>query len=363
MNTDEKDKDIDAVDADAIDPDADEDEEETGEDEEGIVGEEEEYEGTDEDEDEDEDEEEEGTPESGAPFKSGFIAVVGLPNAGKSTLVNRFLREKITIVSPKPQTTRSNVTCILTGKDYQAIFIDTPGILKPRYRMQEVMASYITAAVQEADILLVILDVARFTGEIPQALVAFAAEVKSRRVIAVLNKIDLVPKKEILLEVMQKMNEVFPNAEIVPISAASGEGTDELFDLILRNLPQGPKYFPEDMISNESERFFASELIREAIFLTMEEEIPYSTAVIIEGYEEKSGGIAVITASILVEKDSQKAIIIGKRGSAIKDIGTKARLAIEEFLGTKVFLDLHVKVRKDWRKKDNFLREIGLIRK
>jgi GTP-binding protein Era len=305
---------------------------------------------------------EEPEPGEKKPHQSGFVAVVGLPNAGKSTLVNRFLREKLSIVSPKPQTTRSNVTCILSGDDYQVIFIDTPGILKPRYRMQEVMASYITAAVQEADLLLLIIDASRYAGELPPPLVGFSEEVKGKKLVLALNKVDLIPQKEMLLEMMQKTNILFPGAEIVPISATKGEGTDELFQVVLNYLPEGPSYFPEDMLSNESERFFASELIREAIFLTMEEEIPYSTAVIIEGFEEKPSS-SVITASILVEKDSQKPILIGKKGATIKEIGTKARLAIEEFLGVKVYLDLHVKVRKDWRKKDVFLREIGLIRR
>jgi GTPase len=314
------------------------------------------------DEEEGGEREEESGAEEKKPHISGFVAVVGLPNAGKSTLVNRFLREKISIVSPKPQTTRSNVTCILSSDDYQVIFVDTPGILKPRYRMQEVMASYITAATQDADLILLIIDASRYSGELPPPLVGFAEEMRGKKIVVALNKIDLIPKKEVLLELILKTNELIPGAEIIPISATEGEGTDELFDVILNHLPEGPIYFPEDMISNESERFFASELIREAIFLTMEEEIPYSTAVIIEGFEEKPANV-VITASILVEKDSQKPILIGKKGATIKEIGTKARLAIEEFLGIKVFLDLHVKVRKDWRKKDVFLREIGLLKR
>ncbi len=303
-----------------------------------------------------------GDESDAVSHKSGFVAVVGLPNSGKSTLVNRFLREKLTIVSPKPQTTRSNVTCILSGERYQVIFVDTPGILKPRYRMQEVMASYINSAVHDADLILLIIDASRYKGAMPQALTDFADEVKGKKIVSALNKIDIIPKKEYLLEMIEKTSEVFPAAEIVPISAVKGDGVDELFSVILGHLPEGPSYFPKDTISNESERFFASELIREAIFLTMEEEIPYSTAVIIEGFEEKPSSV-VITASILVEKNSQKPILIGKKGSAIKEIGTKARLAIEEFLGGKVFLDLHVKVRKDWRKKDVFLREIGLLRR
>jgi len=294
--------------------------------------------------------------------KSGFVAVAGLPNAGKSTLVNRFLREKIAIVSPKPQTTRSNVTCILSGDEYQVIFIDTPGILKPRYRMQEVMASFVAAAVKDSDLILLILDASRQAGEFPGPLSGFLEQVKGRDIVVALNKIDIIPRKEILLETIKNTSVLLQDAEIVPISAEKGEGVNELFAVVLNHLPEGPKYFPEDMISNESQRFFAAELIREAIFLTMKEEIPYSTAVIIEDFEEKTAS-AVITATILAEKDSQKPILIGQNGATIKSIGTKARLAIEEFLGIKVFLNLHVKVRRDWRKKDIFLSEIGLIRR
>jgi GTPase len=303
------------------------------------------------------------TPAEGErpPHKSGFVAVVGLPNAGKSTLVNRFLREKVTIVSPKPQTTRANVNCILSAEDYQVVFIDTPGILKPRYRMQEVMSSFVSTAVSDADVVLAIIDASRFKVDFPEQLAEFAEKVKGRDLVVALNKIDLM-KKEDLLVIMQRAYEVFHGAEIVPVSASRGDGADELFAVILQRLSEGPSYFPEDIVSNESERFFAAELIRETIFVTMKEEIPYSTAVIIEGFEEKAE-LSVITASILVEKDSQKPILIGKKGATIKEIGTRARHAIEEFLGTPIFLDLHVKVRKDWRKKDSFLREIGLLKR
>ncbi len=293
--------------------------------------------------------------------KCGFAAIVGLPNAGKSTLVNRYLKEKISIVSPKPQTTRSNVTCILSTDPYQVIFIDTPGLLKPRYRMQEVMSSFVTSAVETADVILMIIDASRFKGEFPPVLVKFAEKVRSRNVSVALNKIDLM-KKVTLLEIIAKASELFPGAEIIPISAQDGDGTDELFNSILKYLPEGPSLFPDDIISSEPERFFVSELIREAIFLTMKEEIPYASAVIIDSFEEKPESVLIL-ASILVEKDSQKPILIGKNGSMIKAIGTKARLGIEEFLGRKVYLDLHVKVRKDWRSKDVYLQEIGLIRK
>ena len=302
----------------------------------------------------------ESTGEKRSIHISGFVAVVGLPNAGKSTLVNRFLKEKISIVTPKPQTTRTNVTCILSADDYQVIFIDTPGLLKPRYRMQEVMASFITNAVAGADIILVIIDSSRGEGSFHPRLVSFADEIGSKMTVVALNKIDLVRKYK-LLGIIAKTHDLFPGAEIIPVSATEGDGADELFSVILSRLPEGPSYFPEDMISSESERFFASELIREAVFLVMEEEIPYATAVVIDQYEEKPE-LVVISASILAEKDSQKPILIGKGGRTIKDIGTRARLGIEEFLGTKVFLELRVKVRKDWRDKDVYLREIGLLK-
>lgn len=290
----------------------------------------------------------------------GFAAVVGLPNSGKSTLTNRFLNEKISIVTPKPQTTRTNVTCILSSEKYQVIFIDTPGILKPRYKMQAVMASFIKNAVEKADVILLIIDTAAFKGIHHPAILKFADKWRSKKIIIALNKIDIV-KKQMLLPLIQKTSELFTDVEIIPISALNGDGTDDLFNVIIRNLPFGPKLYPDDIISNEPERFFAAELIREAIFMVMEQEIPYSSAVVIEQFKEKETTV-VINAAIFLEKKSQKPIIIGKNGATIKEIGIKARLGIEEFLGRSVYLDLYVKVRKNWRSKDVFLREAGLIR-
>ncbi len=291
----------------------------------------------------------------------GFAAIVGLPNAGKSTLVNRYIKEKVSIVTPKPQTTRINVTSILSSDNYQVIFLDTPGMLKPRYKMQEVMVSFISRAVNEADLILLIIDVSLFRKEHHPDIVSFASDVRGKKIIVVLNKIDLVHKSH-LLPLIQKTTELFHGVDIIPVSALNGDGTDELFSVILKELPEGPKLYPDDIISSEPERFFVAELIREAIFLTMDKEIPYSSAVIIDQFEEKEPK-NIIHASILIEKKSQKPIIIGKNGATIKEIGTKARLGIEEFLGRKVYLDLHVKVRKDWRKKDVYLREAGLLRK
>ncbi|MFC1541147.1 GTPase Era [Candidatus Latescibacterota bacterium] len=291
----------------------------------------------------------------------GFVAIVGLPNSGKSTLMNSYLKEKVSIVTPKPQTTRSNVTTILSSDNYQIIFIDTPGMLRPQYKMQEVMASLVRKAVSDSDLILVMVDASKFNGKYAQPFIEFADDIKSKEVIVVLNKIDII-KKETLLEMIQVTAELFPDKEIVPISALKGSGTDILFTEIIKKLPISCKLYPDNIISTEPERFFVAEIIREAIFLTTTEEIPYSSSVIIEGFEEKKSNI-VIHATIIVEKKSQKPIIIGKNGNTIKKIGTKARFGIEEFLNSKVYLDIHVKVRKDWRNNDNFLREIGFERK
>jgi len=300
-------------------------------------------------------------PADNAKHICGFAAVVGLPNSGKSTLINRYFKEKISIVTPKPQTTRTNVTCILSSETYQVIFIDTPGLLKPRYKMQEVMASFIKKAVEESDVILLIIDTSTFKGIHHPEIIQFADQWRSKKIIVALNKIDIV-KKQMLLPLIQKTSKLFADVEIIPISALNGDGTDDLFNVIIRNLPLGPKLYPDDIISNEPERFFAAELIREAIFTVMEQEIPYSSAVVIEQFTEKETAV-VINAAIFLEKKSQKSIIIGKNGATIKEIGTKARLGIEEFLGRSVYLDLYVKVRKNWRNKDGFLREVGLIRR
>lgn len=302
-----------------------------------------------------------GNPDSHAPFRCGYIAIVGLPNAGKSTLMNQYFHEKFSIVTPKPQTTRENVTCILTTEEYQIVFVDTPGILKPKYKMQEVMSSYVTAAVDDADVILVMIDASDYRESMHPLLVEFAGTLSGGRVTVALNKIDLV-KKSRLLKIIGDTAELFPGAEIVPISALNGDGTDELLEILLAGIPEGPPMYPEDMISDAPERFFVAELIREAVFLTMEQEIPYASGVTIDKFEDKSDK-TVIYASILVERKTQKPILIGKRGATIKTIGIMARQAIEAFLGRGVYLDLHVKVRDDWRNKDTFLRELGLVKR
>jgi len=292
--------------------------------------------------------------------KCGFVAIVGLPNAGKSTLMNRYLEEKVSIVTHKPQTTRVNVTSILSADDHQIIFVDTPGILKPRYKMQEVMASFITNAIAEADLVLLLIDVSTYTDAMHPTIVQFAKRAKGKKVVVALNKIDLY-KKNRLLPILGETSILFPDSHVVPISALEGEGADDLLATLLDNIPEGPKLYPDDIISSEPERFFVAELIREAIFLKMDQELPYASAVIVEKFEEGEN-VDKIYAVILVEKKSQKPIMIGKKGATIKDIGTQSRLAIEEFLGRRVYLELHVKIRKDWRNKDVFLKEAGLLK-
>lgn len=290
----------------------------------------------------------------------GYVAIIGMPNAGKSTLMNRYLHEKVSIVSPKPQTTRANVTTILSSEQYQIIFIDTPGILRPRYKMQEVMTSLVKKAISEADVVLLMIDASQFQNTLHPGILKLAGELKKRNILVAINKIDLVQKPK-LLNMMKTIAEHFPDAEQVPISALTSENTDELFTCLLDMLPEGQKMYPDDIISTEPERFFVAEIIREAIFLSMEDEIPYASGVVIEAFKEKEKK-TVIHASILVEKKSQKPIIIGKSGQMIKNIGIMSRRSIEEFLGRPVYLDLHVKIRNDWRNKDAFLREIGLKR-
>ena len=299
--------------------------------------------------------------DSNNSHRCGFVAIVGLPNTGKSTLMNRYLREKVSIVSPKPQTTRTNVSCILSASGHQVIFVDTPGILKPKYRMQETMTTCVANAVSGADVILVLFDASTYRDSIHPELVNFSEKIDVGKVVVALNKIDLV-KKELLLVIIEKMAKLFPDADIVPISALDGSGTDELLSVLLEKLPVGPSLYSEDIISSEPERFFVSEIIREAVFHTMEQEIPYASAVIIDSFKEKTAKV-VIHATILVEKKSQKPIIIGKGGSMIKRIGIMARQGIETFLGKDVYLELYVKVSDDWRNRQSVLREIGLIKR
>ena len=285
--------------------------------------------------------------------RSGYVTLVGRPNVGKSTLMNALVGRKLSIVSEKPQTTRHRTLGILTGDAYQVIFLDTPGAIEPRYRLQESMMKALVGALEEADLLLCMVEAT--DREPDERLLSLAAE---RPALLLLNKADLVEEAS-LIPLVAAYDQRRQFLEIVPLSALTGRNVELLRELILAHLPEGPPYYPPEMISEHPERFFVAEIIREKIFQTYRQEIPYSTQVNIVAFEEREGEKDFIDAEIVLESESQKPIVIGKKGEMLKRVGTLARRDIEEFLARPVFLQLHVKVRKDWRRRDAFLRSYG----
>lgn len=288
-------------------------------------------------------------------FKAGYVSIIGKTNVGKSTLLNQLLMYKLSIVTPRPQTTRKRVIGILNGEGYQIIFIDTPGIIEPRYRLHEIMMKYVKMAMEDADIILYMVDVSLDT---PVEDIKRSIREGGKPVILLLNKIDLI-KKELLLSMIDEYSKVYPFKAIIPISALKNDGLDRVVNEIIQWLPQSPPYYPSDYITPEQERFFVSEIIREKVFLFYGEEIPYSTHVEIEEFKERQKGRYYIRATIYVEKESQKGILIGKDGQALKRVGREARQEIDGFLDHPVFLELFVKVSEGWRKKEGRLRELG----
>ncbi len=292
----------------------------------------------------------------GPDFKAGYAAIIGRPNSGKSTLLNAILNIKLSIISPRPQTTRRNVLGILNEDKLQVVFIDTPGLLKPRYELQKKMMEYVHSALQDADVFLIIVDVGEKTH--PVDLAFDLSLLKNKPVLLILNKIDLLPKQEILplIELYAKW---FRFQAIIPISALHQDGLDELKTELAKQIPFSPPYYPPDMLSDQPERFFVAEIIREKIFYLFQEEIPYSTEVVVEEFKERSAKLDYIYAVIYVERSSQKGILIGKQGQALKKIGMLARKDIEQFLGRKVFLELRVKVNENWRRDGGKLKRMG----
>jgi GTP-binding protein Era len=288
-------------------------------------------------------------------MKTGYVAIIGDPNVGKSTLLNILLGMKLSIVSEKPQTTRGRVLGILTEGDHQVCFLDTPGILKPAYELQKMMIDELRIAVQDSDVVVWLTGLWAKPEYVPRDLLKLA---KGRPVIAVINKVDLYPKTQILPFIDRLKDQGFHS--IVPVSALTGDGIDHLKRVIFECLPEGPFLYPVEDVSDRSERFFVAEMIREKIFQTFKEEIPYSTCVAIEEFKEREKGKFFIRAIIYVERDSQKAILIGKKGQSLKQIGTSVRPKIERFINHAVFLELWVKVREKWQKDKKFLKEIGL---
>ena len=293
------------------------------------------------------------------PFKSGYVSITGEPNVGKSTLLNAIMGEKLAIVTPKPQTTRNRITGILTTDSHQIIFLDTPGVLTPKYRLQEQMVKAAYTAITDADLVLYMIDVNRLNSGIEEKIFD---ELKraAQQVILVINKIDLIPNPT-LLPIIASYQEKLPFLEIIPISATTGNGVSQLRESIVKYLPQGPTYFPPDQISDLPERFFVSETIREKIFLRTSQEIPYASSVVIEEFVERPNGKIYISAMLYVERQSQKGILVGKGGRTIKRIGQLARAEIEQFLEATVFLDLRVSVKADWRRDERKLNDMGYI--
>ena len=291
-------------------------------------------------------------------FYSGFVSLVGRPNVGKSTLMNRLIGEKIAIISNKPQTTRNRVQSILTKDDFQIVFIDTPGIHRPRHKLGEYMVKSAETTLNEVDAVLMLIEPSDKILEADRLIIEKFAKVKSP-VILVINKIDTV-ERERVFKVIDEYRKLYDFAEIVPISAFEGTNTDELLSVIRKYLPEGPQYFPSDMVTDQPERQIASEIIREKALRLLEDEIPHGIAVeITEMKKRKEGNLVDVRATIFCEKDSHKGIIIGKHGDMLKKIGTKARGDMERLLGSPIYLELWVKVKKDWRDSDFLLKNFG----
>ena len=295
-----------------------------------------------------------------AGFKSGFIALVGRPNVGKSTLLNALVGEKVAIVSTKPQTTRSRITGIKTTEDAQLIFLDAPGMARPRSALNRHMAQIARETYQQVDLILLVTD-ASGTDQLAndEFILQQLRDVKSP-IFLVLNKIDLIDHRQIL-PLIETYQQRFPFAEYVPVSALKADNIDALLGATIRYLPEGPRYFPSDQLTDQPERFLIAELIREQIFTQTEQEVPYQTAVMVERMEDTEHGILRVEATVYVERDSQKGIVIGKRGSRLKHIGQVARQEIERRLNTRVYLALWVKVRKDWSENEQLIRDMGYV--
>ena len=290
--------------------------------------------------------------------RAGFVNIVGNPNVGKSTLSNRLVGERLSIITSKAQTTRHRIMGIVNGEDYQIVFSDTPGVLKPKFRLQQSMLEYSTGALVDADVLLYVTDVVESPTKNQDFLERVARE--KIPILLVINKIDLLKGNEDLIRIIDQWKELLPNAEVFPTSALEGFNVDNIMKRIIELLPESPPYFGKDALTDRSSRFFVTEIVREKILTTYDKEVPYATQVIVEKFDESDKAIHIM-AVIYVERDSQKGIIIGHQGKMLKRVGTEARKDIEKFFEKKVFLELYVKVEKDWRNQENKLRAFGYI--
>ncbi|KGX85315.1 GTPase Era [Pontibacillus marinus] len=291
-------------------------------------------------------------------FKSGFISIIGRPNVGKSTFMNRVIGQKIAIMSDKAQTTRNKVQGVYTSEDAQLVFIDTPGIHKPKHKLGDFMVNMAEQSLNEVDLVLFMINAKEGFGRGDEFIINMLQKV-NQPVFLIVNKIDEVHPDE-LLPIIDEYRSKYNFAEIIPISALEGNNVDHLMKVMVDQMPEGPQYYPEDHITDHPERFIISELVREKALHLTREEIPHSIAVKVESVKEQEDeGKVLVQATIIVERSSQKGIIIGKQGKMLKEIGQKARKDIEKLLGTKIYLELWVKVQKDWRNKDMQLQDFG----
>ena len=290
-------------------------------------------------------------------IKSGFITIIGRPNVGKSTLLNSIMGEKLSIVSCKPQTTRNSIQTILTRDDFQLIFVDTPGIHKPKHKLGDYMVKTAESSLKDVDLILFLItpDVEMGKGD---AYILEQLKKENIPVFLVVNKIDENPREKVA-QTLKNYSEIFDFAELIPISALKQKNVEELIELMVKYMPEGPQYYPEDMITDRQEKFVVSEIIREKALRLLSKEVPHGIAVDILSMKKNSKGLYNIEATILCEKESHKGIIIGKKGTKLKKISTYAREDIEKFLDSKVYLEVWVKVKKEWRDSDRMLRELG----
>jgi GTP-binding protein Era len=289
-------------------------------------------------------------------FKSGFVSIVGKPNVGKSSLMNKLMGENLSIITAKAQTTRHRIMGILNGDNYQIVYSDTPGILEPKYSLHEAMMNYVKVSLEDADLILLVVELGdKFEPELFERFLKIETPI-----LLLINKIDLAKGSQVK-DKMDYWRASLPNLfDILPVSAKTGENVSRILDIVVSKVPVHPPFFPQDEFTDRTERFFASEIIREKIFMTYEQEIPYSCEVVINSFKDEKE-IIRISAEIYVERDSQKGIVIGKAGSLLKKVGTEARKDMEVFFGKKIFLETHVKVAGNWRKERLRLRQFGYL--
>ena len=287
--------------------------------------------------------------------RSGFVNILGNPNVGKSTIMNALVGEKLSIITSKAQTTRHRIMGIVNGEDFQIVYSDTPGILRPQYKLQETMMNFVNSAISDADLILYVTDVMEHTADEGE----YIDKIKGSGipVIIAINKVDLTNQGD-LEKIVESWHVAYPDSPVIPISALKNFNLDSLLNAVLAKLPESPPYFPKDQLTDKYERFFASEIIREKILVNYKKEIPYSVEIEIESFKDEKN-IIKIRALIHVTRDSQKGIIIGHKGSMLKRVGTEARHDMEDFFRKKVFLELYVKVTKDWRDKPLVLKKFG----